>query len=78
MPHILSPGSGVMIDPALIEAIKVVLGERNSGGCKLTKLIADLGSMGIVDVSPEELIKTIQTMRGVKILKYGWNMWRGT
>lgn len=69
-----------MLDPRLLEkAIIIVLEERNSGGCKLMKLIADLGAMGVISTSPDELIGIIEAMPGVKILRYSRDMkgaWR--
>ena len=80
MANLLSPLAGVMVDPRLLEkAIIIVLEERNSGGCKLMKLIADLGTMGVLCSFSDELIEVIEAMPGVKILRYSWDMegvWR--
>ena len=76
----LMSSAGVTVDPRLLEkAIMIVLEERNSGGCKLMKLIADLGTMGVLCTSSEELVGIIEAMPGVKILRYSWDMkgaWR--
>ncbi len=46
--------------------------EENSGGVKFTKLISEMTAAKQSRVDPDAILKTIEEMDGIQILRYSW------